>query len=239
MPTKRTPIDRHILTEVSDAVIETLLTGETTAHDLELVRLRCTVLAGKRPDAWEQVSAAFLDAYIADNVGHRPWAWWALDAPETRRRVGGIGTPQHECLAVAPSYRFGIPCAWLSDCEAQYYRGELGDIDGTRLHPEGLAEDFAGVDMNPADPPRYESEAAFLRRHKLLSSTERRRLRKTHYARETVIVASDHIWDSPWDKKRGSRKPRGCDVVVADPLDPVTDYAMRVLLSSEKKEVAS
>ncbi|HAR38567.1 MAG TPA: hypothetical protein DCS09_08385, partial [Porphyromonadaceae bacterium] len=38
--------------------------------------------------------------------------------------------------------------------------------------------DFAGLAIDPADPPKYESQAAYLRRHGLLTREERAHLGK-------------------------------------------------------------
>src|SRR5262249_38366366 len=36
--------------------------------------------------AWNELRAEILDEFIANNPGHRPWAWWQFDAPEPRRQ---------------------------------------------------------------------------------------------------------------------------------------------------------
>lgn len=37
---------------------------------------------------WPRVRDDFLQSWVAEHPGERPWAWWAWDAPERRRRIG-------------------------------------------------------------------------------------------------------------------------------------------------------
>ena len=94
---------------------------------------------GELQTAWNASREAVLAEWIQTRPGTRPTHWWLFDAPGQRLRIGGKGTPCHEALAYAPSYRLGIPADWQFD---------------------------------PTDPPAYESQATFLKRHKLLLSGE-------------------------------------------------------------------
>lgn len=125
---------------------------------------------------WEKHRDEFLPAFIREHPGRRPTPWWQWDAPrqadqgsgfwyegtlpEPRRRLGGIGTPAAEVLAVVPAFAFGIPTGWVTQFEADYH-----------------GSDFAGKPIDPADPPTFESEAAYLRRRRLLTPAERAHLR--------------------------------------------------------------
>lgn len=95
---------------------------------------------------WDAHSAAIVADWCKTAPGTRPPHWWQYDAPEQRRRLGGKGTPCHEVMAHVPAYRLGIPSDWMAD----------------------------GFDQ--IDPPAFESEAAFLKRHKLLLPGEAARL---------------------------------------------------------------
>lgn len=39
---------------------------------------------------WEPLRADFLSGHIKREPGTRPWAWWAFDAPESRKIVGAL-----------------------------------------------------------------------------------------------------------------------------------------------------
>jgi hypothetical protein len=107
---------------------------------------------GELQTAWNASREAVLAEWIQTHPGTRPSHWWLFDAPGQRLRIGGKGTPCHEALAYAPAYRLGIPAAWVSDHWID--RG----VEAERI--------------DPTDPPAYESQAAFLKRHNLLLSGE-------------------------------------------------------------------
>jgi hypothetical protein len=105
-------------------------------------------------DVWAEHAEAIVQHHIRKAPGTRPLRWWQYDAPEPRRRLGGTGTPLHECSAYIAPFEFGVPSAWRTQ----------GDFFPS------------GTPINPADPPRFESEAKYLLRHGLLLSGERERL---------------------------------------------------------------
>jgi hypothetical protein len=61
-------------------------------------------------------------------------------------------------------------------------------IDEDVRHHVEQGEDFAGVAIDENDSPRYESQAAYLERHGLLTPAERRRLTEKDFAPEVVGV---------------------------------------------------
>ena len=134
-----------------------------------------------------------LAAWTADAPGTRPSFWWKFDAPrqplgtfpgcfwdgklpEPRRRLGGIGTPSHECLAYKPHYDYGLPAHWVKKWESDYYNSE---------------GDFEGVAIDPENPPKYESEAAYLERHALFLPGEKKRLQKADFEPELITPADE------------------------------------------------
>jgi hypothetical protein len=126
---------------------------------------------------------------VADHVniypGTRPARWWRYDAPEPRRRLGGIGTPASEVLSYKPTYSFGLPWIWIEQWQVMYYSGLAVDINGAQigyLYPR----EFKGVAIDPNDPPRFESQASYLKRHGLFLAGEERRLRKADWDAEAV-----------------------------------------------------
>ncbi len=124
--------------------------------------------------AWAEVGGEILDAWIATAPGTRPSAWWKYDGLRQRQRLGGIGTPNHECLAYVPGYHCGTPDSWVTKEDVEYY-----------------GADFEGVAIDPEDPPQYESQAAYLRRLDLFLPGESKRLRKADFEPEIVMPEDD------------------------------------------------
>ena len=115
-----------------------------------------------------------------------------LDAlAEPRRRLGGIGTPAYEVLNVLPAFRAGLPTEWVSAWDEAYYNGRRRDVHGEPIGTEYHEGYFAGLAPRADDPPVYESEAAYLERHGLLSAAERRRLTPADFAPVRITVPAD------------------------------------------------
>lgn len=131
--------------------------------------------AAQEPDPvqveWSRVRNSVLRTWIAEHPGTRPYAWWCFDAPGVRERVGGTGTPKHEVLKYAPVYDFGIPKYWITQ------------QDITLRRKAG----FKGKPLDKNNPPLYESQAAFLQRHGLLSEEEMEILPADAYDLEVIV----------------------------------------------------
>lgn len=110
---------------------------------------------------WQKRRDGILSEWANTRPGRRPFAWWAYDSSEPRRRLGGTGTAAHDVLNYLPAYRFGIPAAWIATRDFQLFKR--------------LTEKGAQV-IDPADPPLFESEPAYLERLGLLTDAERTRL---------------------------------------------------------------
>lgn len=156
---------------------------------------------------WRAYEGDIIARWAADHPGTRPSLWWRFTAPrwrpegqhrdcwyvhseilsEPRLRLGGTGTPAHEVLAYAPSWPFGIPDTWITPEDVDLYSGRARDVRG-QVIDLGIGGDFAGVAIDPADPPAYESQAAYLDRHELLLPKERARLRTSDFKPERVSV---------------------------------------------------
>lgn len=108
---------------------------------------------------WNESEEEILSNWISGNPGTRPSLWWKYDFPEPRQRIGGIGTPSHEVLAVEACYEFGLPTSWISEFEERHHFETC----------KGKAIDFN-------DPPLFESQTAYLQRHGLLISSEEKYL---------------------------------------------------------------
>jgi hypothetical protein len=115
-------------------------------------------------DLWTAYAAAVLEVWTAALPGTRPPLWWRYAAPEPqRRRQGGVGTPAHQCTAYALRLDRGVPVDWLWPTEPVMWR------------------DLSGHLVSLADPPRFESEAAYLDRHALFLPGERKRLTRADF----------------------------------------------------------
>ena len=107
-----------------------------------------------------------------------PDALWitARELPVPRRRLGGTGTWSSAALNVWPSLPFGIPRSFVSQSDVEYYTGRARDIHGNPIGQEFVGHSFPFEGFDPNDPPTFESEAAYLNRHGLLTPEELRRL---------------------------------------------------------------
>jgi hypothetical protein len=151
---------------------------------------------------WGEHADRIVAEHVVSYPGTRPARWWQYSAPrlpigtypglyydgmlrDPRQRLGGIGTPAYEVLAYMPSFRYGLPWIWITHSDVMYYRGLAVDIHGAPVG-DRYPRDFKGVAIDPNDPPTFESQAAYLRRHGLFLAGEERRLRKADWEAEAV-----------------------------------------------------
>jgi hypothetical protein len=125
---------------------------------------------------WARHRAAILKAWIEERPGMRPDGWWRHGAPRWQR----ADQPPHVRAM-----------EFLDTCEPRRRLGGTG-TPSYELYSEVPAFRFGiptswGDSIDPADLPVSESEAVYLRRHGLLEASERRRLKKSDFARETVV----------------------------------------------------
>jgi len=172
-----------------------LFTGEHPRHSLAYF------MGDRTAGLWAAGGSECLALWIEEHPGTRPWAWWELKSPRCqssdlparvgvgygdwffrktsapRRRVGGIGTPVYEVLNYFPAFRRGVPDRWVDRCDVELYNGCARDIHGNVIMP-GVFKDgaFLGLAPSETDPPMYESEAAYLRRHGLLMPGEEQQI---------------------------------------------------------------
>lgn len=128
-------------------------------------------------EIWCRLASAIVAEFAEQHPGMRPAHWWAVDAPEPRRRVGGVGTPQHERLATGLSLTYGVPRYWISQGLLDTYRG--------------IGTDLGVPAVDPSNPPMFESEGAYLKRHRLFLPGEARRLTRADYEPESLLELVD------------------------------------------------
>ena len=156
--------------------------NDATQLDPKVIWLRYDEALHRR--LWKKFRNLVLEEWIAKAPGTRPTAWWTYDAPRQPR-----GT--------------------FADC---YYDGKLPEprkkLSGTGIpawecynlvpdYDHGAPTCWSGVELS--DLPCFESEAAFLKRHGLLSSAEKRKLHRSDFETATRIEYDpDDYPDRPW-----------------------------------------
>ena len=168
-----------------------LLDGERPADSFEIWSLNAH---GDKPNSplralWASLGDAIVSTYADVYPGRRPRAWWRLEAPEMRRRIGGHGVSESDLVAVLPRFEYGVPMDW---CEDDWIWTRDG---GTP------PEDYVPFDR--ADPPRYESHAAYLKRLKLFLPGEAQRLKAADFEPESVHIEPDDNDDATEESING------------------------------------
>ncbi len=171
MPTNRQRRTRARDPDISDAVLRYLETGARERGDADMF-----VLQGN-PDRlralWRKVKKEILADWIQRTPCSRPWAWWQCDAP---RKDTGLG-------------------AWFEPLPVP--RRQLAGVGQTTVEVDPATvptfdrgiPDFAEIDED--DPPMFESEAEYLRRHGFLTPAETKYLAGHPELLEPEVVTFD------------------------------------------------
>ncbi len=139
-------------------------------------------------ELWNRYCDAIIADYAQEYPGFRPGRWWKYTAPEMRKRVGGIGTPCHEVLEYSRSFKYGLPVDWITPWQVEFYSRPTPDNYGNFAKPITPGH-FNGVAIDPNDPPVYESQAAYLKRHGLFMPGERKQLTAADFEPEALTSA--------------------------------------------------
>ena len=146
-------------------------------------------------NAWQKAAEQIMEDWLRERPGTRPAFWWHFTAPRMtaaqleengwedcwfadhlcipRLRLGGIGTPRYEVLAYVPHFCCGIPDSWITAADLKTY------------------PDLEAEAIDPADPPRFESQGTYLQRLNLLVPGERRRLKAKDFEPEVITTAAE------------------------------------------------
>jgi hypothetical protein len=131
---------------------------------------------GKRTsDLWAQYGPEIISWWAKEQPGTRPQTWWKFSAPEPRRRVGGVGSTKSE-ICGDPEYiaAYGLP------------------NPANFVLPEDLAwlpwREHAGSAVDYDDPPKFESQAAYLSRLELLQPGENKRLTVSDFEPQAFAI---------------------------------------------------
>jgi hypothetical protein len=194
MPTKRNRVSHAKAPQVSPTVLSILSEGlfapPEGENDHERIEWKYFTDVDAKQRILDSCKDFILDEWTRQRPGTRP-SWWWLSAPEVRRRLSGIGDVASDFLAYAPELEYGIPVFFLDPWLCDYYRGKAKDVNGDPIGSEYREGDFKGQSINQKDPPKFESQAAFLQRHNLLTPEEKRRLRKKDYEPEIISADDD------------------------------------------------
>jgi hypothetical protein len=122
-------------------------------------------------ELWPQHGPEIVNWWAVNWPGTRPRCWWKYESSTPRLRVGGVGSHESEVLGNRPYLKIGIPsCGWITR-------------EATQWHP------FRGqrcVGIDPYDPPKFESQAAYLDRLNLFRPGERERLGRKDFEPEVL-----------------------------------------------------
>jgi hypothetical protein len=191
MPTKRRRMPHNQAAQISPAILSLVSEGlwQGEEAESEVAEWKFFLDDDEKKQIFDQVRDVILGEWIRRRPGTRPNWWWETDAPEkSRRRLGGIGDAAHEFLNYVERYDHGIPRMFLDQRTVDLYNGRLRDIHGNPVMGEYTEGYFKGRAIDPTDPPVFESEAAFLKRHGLLTARELSTLRKADFEPEIVLI---------------------------------------------------
>lgn len=136
---------------------------------------------------WAEHGDDVVEAHAEEFPGTRPAHFWTYDAPKKLRiRLGGIGDLMSDHLAQVASSAFGLPTFFLSADDVEVYSGRKLGWNGKPIvsRPDGYQ--FPGVAVDPNNPPRFESSASYLRRHKLFLPDEAAKLSTEDFEPEAI-----------------------------------------------------
>jgi hypothetical protein len=154
---------RNLALDISPVALALLRDEPITAEkgsdeDIERFCLEAGIGEVTLEELWRRHKDAVLAAWVEERPGSRPSCWWRWDAKEGRRKVGGAG-------------------------EARYLRYEPGKYRSLK----GMPTEYLLGTLDPADWPRFESQAHYLRRLDLLLPGEAKRLTAEDFLAEDVL----------------------------------------------------
>lgn len=178
VPTTRKKIARNIRGEISAFAIKTLSDGlfypKAEAKSIEDQNLNyATVFPEACSALWREHGEAIVTAWAEKHPGTRPSWFWLFPEPRCRQRIGGHGFPKSDFLAYVPSFFCGLPDNWLCAEDVETWA------------------DLADKEVDPADPPTFESQATYLKRMNLLLPSEESRIPRKAWLPEKIIFEEE------------------------------------------------
>lgn len=200
MPTKRKRRTHNLRENISDSLLDFLSDSRLGYIADEQERNAWAILEphSRLREVWNVARDLILSEWIQEFPTTRPNAWWEYDAPrasdallhswgwgpeafqwdgdrrpaEPRLRVGGTGDPDYLHFGIVPHFSKGVPCGWVLNFDVLYYNGRARDVNNLPIGERYSEGDFEGIAVDRSNPPTFESEAEYLRRHDLLTSVE-------------------------------------------------------------------
>jgi hypothetical protein len=135
-------------------------------------------------ELWDRARGEVLAGWVKDHPGTRPGAWWTCEAP--RQPMGNFQGCYYDAkLPEARKFISGSGCpAWMVMAHVPAY--ELG-----------LPAQWAGFEAE--NPPKFESQACYLRRNNLLTPHELRVLGATAFEQTETLPAEREVLDGDFD----------------------------------------
>jgi hypothetical protein len=135
----------------------------------------------KLRELWEEVQDDILEDWVAERPGTRPRLWWRYSAP---RISAGSWEPTNDSYLDGrlPEPRLQTSGAGAPVWEHFAYAPSF---------EYGLPASWVGFD--PADAPRFESQASYLRRHDLLTAKEKHVLKASDFEPEAPAIPEDEV----------------------------------------------
>ena len=166
MATNRTRRTRKMTPGISENMRRYLLTGECEKGDIEIFMTTDKEMR----TAWDRCRDDIMGAWIKNAPGTRPYMWWECDGPKQDTGTGAYFEP-------LPIPRERIGGKGKTTCEV--YPAVVPRFE------KGIPSSWAEIDDD--NPPTFEAEATYLKRHGLLIETEEKHLKKANFKHEKVI----------------------------------------------------
>jgi hypothetical protein len=134
---------------------------------------------GTGAELWATYVGDVLAEHVVENPGTRPCNWWNFTAPEMRRRLGGVGDP----AGAGDNYGEGLGIPPLNAWRDQR--------DAAVDDPCGIGFSGWPKGRRPIDyrnPPKFESQGAYLRRLGLFLPGEEDRVGAAAFEPEIIVV---------------------------------------------------
>jgi len=160
MPTTRTR-KKRILAPTIDPVRLKMMNDEPVQDSF----LTLTPITKRE---WNENKKTVVSDWIKKFPGTRPSTWWDFEAPEIRQRIGGIGDCENDVFNIVPVVTLGIPEDWIGLAWLEVY------------------PDLTAID--PENPPVFESQATYLKRHKILTKAEKNSLKLMDFETERIKI---------------------------------------------------
>jgi hypothetical protein len=147
-------------------------------------------------EVWDRARGEVITGWIRDHPGTRPGNWWRFEAP--RQPLGTHAGAFYDGKLPQPRKQISG-----TGCDASAISAYMPSYES------GLPTSWAAFEE--ADPPTFESQASYLRRHNLLTAGELRVLTAGDYERTEALSAECEVLcaSEGWVRERVLAARRG------------------------------